>query len=290
LGSRVAEREGFTLIELLVALVISGVVISVLFQVLSGQGRYVEMQSAREEVQQNTRAALELIGSELRTLPPGGGIVRAATDSVTIRVPRIWGVVCNVSGPTSLDVAVPAAGGASYATNLGTGLVVNLGDAGSPVWTGAVGVTTIGAANAACAGEPLPAGVQRRTLSLSGTPQNGTDLPEVGNVAYIYDQITYRSGTSSGVPGVWVQRRVGDASGSSNQPMAGPILEGGGGLRFTYFADGSSVPLATPISDPNILGSVTRVSVVVNSVSRRRFGDEHQSKADTVLVSLRNRL
>src|SRR5690606_941020 len=97
-------------------------------ELVGGQARFVEMQSAREEVQQNTRAALELIGSELRALPPGGALVRAADDSITLRTARFWGVVCAIGGATSLDIALPALAGASFATNTGTGVVVNLGD------------------------------------------------------------------------------------------------------------------------------------------------------------------
>ena len=63
-------RGGFTLIEILVALLISGLVVSSIFQVLQGNGRFVEMQSAREEVQQNARAALDLIAGDLRGVPP----------------------------------------------------------------------------------------------------------------------------------------------------------------------------------------------------------------------------
>src|SRR5687767_12028100 len=77
------DRSGFTLIELLVAIVIGSVVVGSLFQMISGQGRFVELQSAREEVQQNGRAAVELIGSELRTIAGGEALVLATEDSIT---------------------------------------------------------------------------------------------------------------------------------------------------------------------------------------------------------------
>jgi prepilin-type N-terminal cleavage/methylation domain-containing protein len=83
------NRAGFSLIELLVALMISGLLATVMFQLMSGQGRFVEIQSAREEVQQNSRAALDLIGNDLRTLPGGESLVRADDDSITVRTARI---------------------------------------------------------------------------------------------------------------------------------------------------------------------------------------------------------
>jgi prepilin-type N-terminal cleavage/methylation domain-containing protein len=285
----VAERRGFTLIELLVAIVIGGGVVSVLFQLIAGQGRFVELQSAREEVQQNTRAALELIGSELRTLPAGDALVQASADSITLRSARVWGVVCNVPGATALDVALPVMAGASYAANAGTGLVVNLGTTAEPLWSNAVGVMAVGSPATECGGAAVGAGVERRTLTLSATPQQGATTPLPGHIVYLFDQVTYRSGTSTTVPGVWIQRRLGDGGSGQNQPMAGPIREGGAGLVFQYFAGGSATPLATPILDAATRREVTRVLVVVESVSRNGSAGARVSKADTIVVSLRNR-
>jgi hypothetical protein len=198
-------------------------VVGVLLQLVSGQARFVRGQSAREEVQQNSRAALELIGSELRSLSGGGSLVMAADDSLTLRTPRLWGSVCAVPGATTIDVAFPAVAGMSFTVNAGTGVVVNLGTTTAPVWSSAVGVTAISAASGTCNGAPLSAGTERRTISLTGTPSSGAVTPARGNVIYMYDQVTYRTGTSAGVPGTWIQRRIGDGPTAVNQPMAGPI-------------------------------------------------------------------
>lgn len=265
-------------------------VVGSLFQLLAGQGRFVEMQSGREEVQQNTRAALELIGSELRTLPSGDALVRAAADSVTIRAPRTWGVVCAIIDPTSIDIAVPAIDGSSYSVNTGTGVVANLRSAAAPVWTEPVSVTTIGPAATTCNGSTLPANVARRSLTLSATPQNGGTGVSIGNKIYLYDQVTYRTGTSASVPGLWIQRRLGDGAGSSNQPMAGPVQGGGDGLVFSYFSDASATPLPVPIADAATRAEVNRVMVVVEAISRNQSGGTPEVKADTVVISLRNRV
>jgi len=275
---------------MLVALTIGGLVVSSIFQLISGQGRFVELQSAREEVQQNTRASLELISSELRTMPAGASLVMASSDSLTIRAARIWGVVCEVVSATSLDIAVPILDGASYATNLGTGAVVNLGTSMAPLWSSAVAVTAIADGVSNCSGAALPAGAQARRLTLSATPSNGSETPALGDGLYIYDQVTYRTGTSTGVPGLWIQRRVGEGVGATNQPMAGPIDDETGGLRFSYFAGSSSTPLTLPITDATIRSTVNRIVVVVESVSRNSFGDDRESKTDTVIVPLRNRI
>lgn len=270
------------------ALVLSSLVAGSLFQFLSGQGRFVERQSAREEVQQNTRAALELIGSELRTVPQGDALVTASSSEITFRSARVWGSICGGSGST-LEVAFPELAGASFTVNGGTGVMVNLGSSDTPLWSDAVALNTdgIGSAEATCAGVTLPAGVERRTLSLASVPQNGTNTPAVGNVLYVYDEVSYRGGTSGAVPGRWIQRRVGSGA---NQPLAGPITQGDSGLRFQYFASGSATPIPTPITDATVRASVSKIEVIVEAVSRHSSDLVQQTKADTVVIPLRNRV
>lgn len=284
--SSAGVRNGFTLVEMLIALVITGVLAGALFQLFGGQGRFVEMQSSREEVQQNSRAAIELIGSELRTVPAGESLVAAADDSITFRASRMWGVVCAVPSATALDVSVPSVTGASFAVNAGTGVVVNLGSEAAPVWSNAVTASAISVAATDCDGEPVASGAERRRISLSSMPINGTDIPQPGDIIYLYDQISYRTGTSSGVPGTWIQRRIGNGN---YQPMAGPI-DAASGLEFSYYGPGSSTALSTPIADPVARADVERIRVVVEAVGRHMQGSSREVQQDTVVVSLRNRV
>jgi len=275
-------------IELLVALVLGGIVIGLVLQLVSGQARMMEMQGSREEVQQNSRAALELIASDLRGVPGGDAIVRADRDSLTMRAPRIWGVICDLPAGGAVDLAVPAITGATYPVNLGTGLVINLGSVAVPNWTAAVPLTSIGAAGPTCRGEDLPGGVERRRVMPSTPPRAASAVPEIGHVAYLYEQVTYRSGSSGGVPGRWAQRRIGDGAGATNQPMAGPVGEASG-LTFEYFTNQSMTPVPTPVIDPAGRAGITSVRVAVEAVSRNRMGRHRESGVDTLTVVLRNR-
>lgn len=287
MGNLARERAGFTLIELLIALVISGLLVGVVFQFMKGQGEFVQLQSSREEVQQNARAAVELISSELRSLPPEDGLVQAFRDSVTIRVPRAWGVICASPGVNQLDIALPILAGVSYTPNDSTGLVVDVG-IGAPSWTAPVRVTAVGAPSSTCGGNPLPTGVERRTFSVNTLPLSTGGVPAVGNRAYLFDQVTYRTGTSSGVPGRWIQRR---SSGAGNQPLAGPVPDGtedARGLSFDYYSGTSNQPLPVPLSQSD-RRQVNRVRVIVRTVSRNRTANQVQLETDTVVISLRNR-
>ncbi len=279
---------GYTLIEVLVALTIGAFVIGVLLQMVIGQGRYVEGQSAREEVQQNSRVTLELIGSELRGLPSGGALVRADADSLTIRSPRVWGSICDVSGSATLDVAFPSVPGMSFTVNTGTGAMVNLGRPTAPVWSSAVTVTSIGPPTDSCGGVTLSAGIEGRRVVLAGPAEAEGVGPSVGNVIYLYDLLTYQTGVSEVVRGRWIQRRIGSGPTASKQPMIGPVSDTEG-LHFRYYADASDAPLGTPISEESVRNSVSRIQMTVRTVARNGRGDERASKTDTIFISLRNR-
>ena len=92
-AKRARRTAGFTLVEVMVALLIALILSGVVFQLIRGQSRFVTVQSAREEVQQNTRGALELMASELRSIEPGG-LVETDSNSVTFLLPRAWGLYC----------------------------------------------------------------------------------------------------------------------------------------------------------------------------------------------------
>ena len=100
--------------------------------------------------------------------------------------------------------------------------------------------------------------------------------------------MTYTSETSGSVPGLWVHRQLG--AGGTKQPLAGPIQSGTAGLSFAYFNDASTAPIATPIANAATRAEVTRVRVVVQAISRGSQQGNQTSMADTVVISLRNRL
>jgi prepilin-type N-terminal cleavage/methylation domain-containing protein len=291
------NSRGFTLVELLVALMISGLLIGVIFQIMEGQGRYVSIQSAREEVQQNTRAAVELIGSELRTTPTGNGIEMASADSIRFRSARFWMLVCvGTNNGNNATVRMPKLDGASMGLNGGTRFVANVSsDPALPEWTNPVNVTGIGAplANppASCLmGDEtvLPSQVEVRILNFASRPTGPVSLEQIvpGDAGYIYDQVTYRTGPSS-TGGDWIQRRLGSASGAQNQPLAGPINPGHG-LKFNYFSGDDE--LLAPIPDAATRATVDRLMMVVETTSRIRQGSVRQTRADTVVISLLNRI
>lgn len=96
------DRRGFTLVELLVVAVLGLLVLMAALQILITNQRTYTAQAATIQGQQSTRMALDVLFNELREASPtGGDILAMSSDSVRVRLPRKFSVVCD------LDLSVP---------------------------------------------------------------------------------------------------------------------------------------------------------------------------------------
>lgn len=271
------RRGGFTLVELLVALVIGGVLTTALFQLMQGNSRFLAMQSAREEVQQNGRASLDLIAADLRALPPSA-IRDMEANSIRFYLPRAWGVLCNAlaSGSQVAYVLFPA------------GALPDAFSSGAPQWGVAVEQTTspatatgrysyvagahLGAAGSQCDAIQPDAGDATRFLAAGFTVTSslvdpaavgagGTILP--GTPVMVFEEMRYDVAEGSGPPGNWIRRMSGyGGSGRNMQPMAGP-LPGPESLVFTYLRpDG--------VTETTVAEEVGRIRIWMELESRSR--------------------
>jgi len=107
------EGKGFTLIEMIVSFVLFAVVMSSAVGLLMSQRNLYDVQSDRLELQRNVRVAVDLVAGEIRSLPPGA-IISGVEDSVVVRFPIRWGLVCghlNKALPSKDPSDPPAAPG-----------------------------------------------------------------------------------------------------------------------------------------------------------------------------------
>lgn len=283
--------------ELLVALMISTILVTVIYQLMVGNSQYVQMQSSREEVQQNARAALDVIASDLRTVPPSG--IRAmGPDSIRFYLPRAWGVLCDTIDTTS---------GTAWAL-FPASLVTNPDFFGREHWGVAVEQTPspathtdrwrfVTAPTRQTSGDPCstvqPNLNPARHLTLGFNRPSGAQFVDAGTIlpgtqVVVFEEVRYdvAPSASSAIPGSWIRRMVGRVGGAINmQPMAGPV-PATDALRLQYFqADG--VTTATTPAD------VRRVSIRVIAQSRAESGtgsSRAPTEMDTVSteVYLRN--
>jgi prepilin-type N-terminal cleavage/methylation domain-containing protein len=294
--ARSRREGGFTLIELLVALVISGLLVGVIFQVIGGNSRFVSMQSAREEVQQNSRAAADLISSDLRSAA-SVGLMEMNANSVRLYVPRAWGITCADVGPGTSEVWAIFPSGT---------LPPDFAPAGQqPHWGVAVHQTSDPVVNTdqyrfvsaileptgtnPCANVQPNLTGQHLTMGFrksSGSFVTGGITIRAGTPMMIYEEVRYDVAQPTGSSDFWVRRMVGYTGSNPNmQPMAGPV-PAADALEFTYLrADGSTVA-ATAAQVRQI-----RLALTTQSRSRSMQGGQllpQQTQSTTVDVFLRN--
>ncbi|HEX8360648.1 MAG TPA: type II secretion system protein [Longimicrobium sp.] len=298
---RTARPSGFTLIEVTVAIVLSGILATVIFQLLQGQSRFTDSQTGRQAVQENVRGAMELIASELRAVP-AAAIVQAGAHSMRLRVPRAYGTLCTPMG---------AGAGAAWVA-----LPPKTMPADLPT-TGTLAATHWGIAVPAAAPGVVQAGRVTQVSTAGGAPcnanlrLNGADVDEV-NVTYtglatavatsdaapvrvfLFQEIEYSVGQSSvtGAQSDWLMRANATVGGavSTPQPLAGPLLpdhEGSniGGVTFRYFCDTAERTPAQATATPN---AIDKVRVVLAMRSRDRGTNTVQQLADSTTIHLRN--
>lgn len=247
-------RQGFTMIEILVALLISGLVVSAIFQVMQGNGRFVEMQSAREEVQQNARAALDLIAGDLRGVPPAA-VAEMHPERIRILQPRAWGVLCNKLKPSTGTAWVLFPSDVLPAETLHGrahwGIAVEQ-TVDPVVHTGSyrfiAAPTAPGGTDPCDAIQPVASAQRTRVgFTTPGNPFVTADSILPGTQVMLFEEVRYDVAVSGSpdVPGSWIRRMAGYTGTTPNmQPMAGPV-PAAGALSFTYLQADGSTPAAT---------------------------------------------
>ncbi len=288
------------MVELLAALVLGGLLTTVLLQLMQGNGRFLAMQSAREEVQQNGRASLDLISSDLRTLPRSA-IREMGANSIGFYLPRAWGVLCDTLpvGSQTAYVLFPAGsfpgdftpgakqwGVAVEQTPRPDQPTRRYRYVTEPTRTGAGSRCDAIQPNAGDAAMYLAAGftVGSSLADAAEVGAGGTILP--GTQVMVFEEVRYDVAEGSGPPGIWIRRMSGYGVSSRNmQPMAGP-LPSARSLVFTYLQPDGITAAAAPADVGRI-----RVWLEVESRSRRTRGDRlrpEQTDTMTTDVILRN--
>jgi type II secretory pathway pseudopilin PulG len=208
------RRPGLTIIELIVTLIILAIIGGGMVRMLTSQAQFYEHQGAGRNARSISRAAVNVLLSEMRMVEVPNGVVAASLSSVTLRVPYAFGVFCGSPNgvstiallPTdSAMLAEPGFSGYAWRQRLGNYAYVE----------GGAGVTL------PVPGTCVAAGITPIAQRIAVTPV----LPagaDVGTVVMLTRRITYTFAPSTDIPGrtaLW--RRV-DATGAREE-LAAPF-------------------------------------------------------------------
>lgn len=249
------DRRGFTLTELIIVTVLGALVIAASLQILITNQRTYTAQNAKIQGQQATRAAADILFSELREISAqDGDILAMGSDSLALRVMRNFGVTCAVD----LSLGVP------ILDVLKVGEHFEVGDS---VFVFADNETTTSSddtwisASVAVVDTTETCGTNEATeltftgqMALFTADSVRTGAPVRSFTRYTYGLFSYDGDTYLG-------RRE---PGESALPLVGP-LRASGGVEFTYLdADGNTTSVTTDVRQ--IVVTMRTASEVMNSL------------------------
>ena len=201
-------RRGVTLPELLIGLVIIAIVASGLIRLLITQGRFADGQEASRTSRSVSRDAFNIMMTDLRMVQDTLAIQKANPDTITVRVPYSYGIVCTtVSGVTTASMvpgdsalqALATYGGVAYRDSA-TG-VFQFSNKG----TGAVTSASL-LQQQACADSVVGPGISLvsyrgrsgSTIAIAQNSQSGPPISNAtpGNPMFLWQEITYAFGPS----------------------------------------------------------------------------------------------
>jgi prepilin-type N-terminal cleavage/methylation domain-containing protein len=213
-------RRGFTLIEILTSLAILGIIGLGFVRLILSQARFTEGQMAKRNARTVSRNAMNIMLTDLRMVEDNGGLRFAAPDSVTVRVPVAFGLLCaNTAGVTTMqilpvDSAMTAMGQYSgWAFRDSLDGLFKYQEAITPVPFNSIGTGV----SATCTDSLVHAlgvqgpGILPMTYTIGSTTRSSRVIqvadpitavaPNPGWPIMVYQQITYAFGPSQAYPG-----------------------------------------------------------------------------------------
>jgi prepilin-type N-terminal cleavage/methylation domain-containing protein len=235
-------RRGFTLVELLIAMVVASLLGIGLTQMLVSDSRFVSRQEGMLSARATARAAMNVMAVELRMVGDSG-LVAAAADAITVRVPYAFAMACQPAGPILYASLMPT-DSVAYASAAPEGIA----------WRTSIGDYVL-------VDRPLTAALTTDSSYCQADSIRVVMLPPSGSIFNLYQIVTYRFAASADLPGRTALWR--DAGGASEE-IAAPFDAGSG---FGFLVGVNLVPQASPPAD---LGTVVGLELRLLGMSETR--------------------
>lgn len=280
------RRGGFTLVEALVALTISTAVVMLASNLFLVQNDFYSFLLQRSRVQDNARAVLEVVGSEVQSVTRGG-LVKAESHGMTLRVPHSMAAVCAQAGPDVFVQLSSPAGALDLSAASGLGGL----DAAKGTWEFGEGdlagsVTDVGAPSAAvCALAGADTVGATGAFARIVSPSAFTGLAHgVGDILMVYQEVEFLIDASTLDPNLLALYRG---------PAGGPLTEYATGLAtdaaFQYWTPTGKGKWRDKLGK-GLLDKAERVRIVASTFQPAESGvGTDASFSLTVDLPLRNR-
>lgn len=291
--TRIRSRRGFTLTEILIALVLLGMVSTVIYKMLITTQRVTDAQAQRGDLQTNLRSAALVIPNELRqvTVSTTSGSLDTVTDiraisdtSITYRAMRGYYTMCATPSSATTIKVVDASGFASEyrtPTTSDSAFVFWEGDTNKTsddAWT-QVGIAGVASTTCTYAGASRTA--YTFTLKNSGIP-SGFAYTKIyaGSPVRTYETITLSLYTSGG------QQWLGmSANGGTMEPVVGPLAATSGGLYGFQLTPYDSTGSALTASASNIQ-KIRTIKIALRAVTSGNVSEAGSSTRAQIKDSL----
>ena len=260
-----ALRRAFTLIEILVSLAILGIIGLAFVRLVTSQARFTEGQMAMRNARTVSRNAMNIMLTDLRMVQDFDGLRAAARDSVTVRVPVAFGLLCANTGGVASMALLPVD---SAMTALGyySGWAYRDSTTGRPIYNDAATPTPFGslttlATPTTCTNSAVLAGgagtgisaltVNGRTGRMIQTSDPLVAGGSPGWPVFLYQQITYRFDSSTAYPhrvGLFRKVRANNAAGFVSDEIIAPFDTS---AKFRFFVNNADGAVDAPPADLN---------------------------------------
>jgi prepilin-type N-terminal cleavage/methylation domain-containing protein len=301
---RSALRRAFTLVEILTSLAILGIIGLAFVRIILSQSRFTEGQMAGRNARTVSRNAMNIMLTDIRMVQDDGGLRFAARDSVTVRVPVAFGLLCaNTGGIATMqllpvDSAMTAMGQyAGWAYRDSADGRFKYQDAINPMPFNSL-ASGVGAT---CTDSTMVLGVQRpgilpMSYTMGTTTRSSkvievndpvtTATPNAGWPIFLYQQITYRFQPSTAYPGrVGLFRKVKQAGASAIEDEIIAPFDTAAKFRF-YALNADAAQDAVP-ADLNTVRGLELV--LAGSSPRAQQGSKAAQQALVTGVFFKNR-
>jgi prepilin-type N-terminal cleavage/methylation domain len=301
-------RRAFTLVEILVSLGILGIIGLAFVRLVTSQARFTEGQMALRNARTVSRNSMNIMLTDLRMVQDNGGLRYAARDSVTVRIPEAFGLLCGTTvGQATMqilpvDSAMTEFGYyAGWAFRDSVSGLYNYQEAVTPVPFNTVqnGNSNI-CTDSALYPPPTPQGPG--ILPMSYTASSGQvrtsrviklgdpvtfGAPNAGWPIFLYQQVTYKFDSSIAYPhrvGLFRKIRSNTASGAVVDEIIAPFDTS---AKFRFYVLNADAAQDAPPADLNTVRGLELV--LAGSSPRSEQGKKYMQEALVTGVFFKNR-